>query len=291
MLTVNHITKQFYALKALNDVTLTVQPGEVLGLLGPNGAGKTTLFKLMAGLLTPDKGEIRPLNGHGWPTIGYKPDRLLFPDHMRVSSYLKMIAGLSNIPPAHIDKAVFDSLVKVDLIESANKRIQDCSKGMRQRLGLAQVLIGDPPLLLLDEPSNGLDPNAQADMHRRIHELHAAGKTIIISSHHLPEVANLCTQIIILNKGRIYYENSMEQALATRTHTTIEVDKELTLMEPTLTAMHEDIEVAGKVVTLRNEALPLRREIITMLLSADYDVLRVGERKRSLAEIYGEIVA
>ena len=187
MIEIRNVSKYFFSFKALDNVSLDLGKGEVVGLLGPNGAGKTTLFKLIAGLLHPDSGQIQPANGR-WPAIGYKPDQLLFPDQLRVSDYLTMMAGLCNLPPDAQEKAVFDALVQVDLVSQANKRIGDCSKGMRQRLGFAQAMLGNPPLLLLDEPSNGLDPNGQAELQALIKKLHAAGKTILLSSHQLEEV-------------------------------------------------------------------------------------------------------
>ncbi|KPK09873.1 MAG: hypothetical protein AMJ56_09745, partial [Anaerolineae bacterium SG8_19] len=156
MLEILNITKRFHTLVAVDNLTLDVPQGEVLGVLGPNGAGKTTLFKLIVGFLKPDRGLIRSREG-AWPTIGYKPERLLYPNHLRVHEYLNMVAAISNLPRGRIKKAVSESLERVDLTYAANKRIKECSKGMRQRLGLAQAMIGDPQLFLLDEPSNGLD--------------------------------------------------------------------------------------------------------------------------------------
>lgn len=289
MIEISNVTKKFYTLTALRDVSLRVPRGEVLGLLGPNGAGKTTLFRVMAGLLHPEEGNVRPI-GAFWPAIGYKPERLLFPNRLRVSQYLELVAGLCSSNKTEIEKAVLESLVWVDLLDAANKRIGECSKGMRQRLGLAQALIGDPPLLLLDEPTNGLDPEGQADIHERIQKLYAAGKTIVLSSHQLEEVTRVCTQLVILNKGRIHYENSMGEALATRTHTVIEVDRDLTAVSETLKALHPEVHINGDTLILREGAMDMRRQILTMLLAADYDILHVERKRVTLAEIYAEAV-
>ncbi len=261
MIEIRNITKRFYSLTALDNVSLTIPRGEVLGLLGPNGAGKTTLMKIVAGMLQPDSGQLLP-NGQGWPLIGFKPERLLFPNQLRVSQYLEMMAGLSNTPRNMIAAVVQNSLKMVGLHYAANKRIGDCSKGMRQRLGLAQVLIGDPPLLLLDEPSNGLDPEGQTDILQVIQSLHAAGKTVVISSHHLHEITQVCTQLVILNHGQIHYRNSMAEALAVRPHVLLRTDKDLTPMRDMFSALHPDISVEGSRLILKNEAMALRRPIL-----------------------------
>jgi ABC-2 type transport system ATP-binding protein len=286
---ISNVTKKFYSLTALNNVTLRVPRGEVLGLLGPNGAGKTTLFRIMAGLLHPEEGNVSP-SGNGWPAIGYKPERLLFPNRLRVGQYLELVAGLCSGNKAEIERAVLESLVWVDLLDTANMRIGECSKGMRQRLGLAQSLIGDPPLLLLDEPSNGLDPEGQADIHDRIQKLYAAGKTIVMSSHQLQEVTQVCTQLVVLNKGQVHYENSMADALATRTHTIIQVDRDVSQIADTLKALHSGVHINGETLMLKEGAMAMRRQILTMLLNADFDILHVERKRVTLAEIYAEAV-
>lgn len=289
MVEITNVTKRFYSLTAIDQVSLKVPRGEVVGLLGPNGAGKTTLLKLIAGLLKPDTGRIRPITGY-WPAIGYKPERLLFPNQLRVSRYLELVAGLSNIARSDIEKVVFESLARVDLLEAAGKKIKDCSKGMRQRLGLAQALIGNPPLLLLDEPSNGLDPDGQSDMHRCLRELHADGKTILMSSHQLQEVTEVCTHLAILNRGQVHYQNSMVDALTVRPHTIIHADKDLSPVRASLQTLHPDVQVEDNTAILRNEALAWRRQILTAVLQAGFDVIQVEQKNVTLAEIYAEVV-
>ncbi len=289
MITFDKVTKNYYSLTALDNVSLRIPRGEVLGLLGPNGAGKTTLIKLIAGLISPTAGNVYSDNG-AWPTIGYKPERLLFPNQMQVSEYLEMIAGCCNIPRHDIDRTVTESLSRVNLLNAANKKIRHISKGMRQRLGLAQAIIGDPPLLLLDEPSNGLDPEGQVEIGRYINELHASGKTIVLSSHQLHEVTQVCTQLVILNVGQIHYQNSMDAALALQPFVRIFTDRELSTIRPLLLSVHPGIEVEGEIVTLHDEAMKLRRQILTLLLNRNYDVLRVEQQRVTLDQIYAEAV-
>lgn len=289
MIEISNITKRFYSLVALDNVSLTIPRGEVLGLLGPNGAGKTTMMKIVAGFLQPDTGTVRPSNNI-WPVIGYKPERLLFPNELRVGQYLEIIAGLSNISSTQTKQIIGRSLEQVGLLKSINKTIKDCSKGMRQRLGLAQVLIGDPPLLLLDEPSNGLDPEGQTDILQVIQALHAMGKTLVISSHHLYEITQICTELVILNRGQIHYRNSMAEALAVRPHVSIITDKDLTPMHGLLHALHPDVQVDGQKLILKNEAMVLRRAAMAILLHNGYDILHVEQKRITLAEIYAKAV-
>ena len=289
MIEVDRVTKAFYSTIAVNDLSLATLEGEVVGILGPNGAGKTTLFKLLAGFLKPDKGRIRATNGR-WPAIGYKPERLLFPNQMRVSSYLEMVAALSNVSGRDIRRAVYESLSRVNLLDASHKQIKDCSKGMRQRLGLAQALIGDPPLLILDEPSNGLDPDGQAAMISHLLQLRQMGKTILLSSHQLHEVTQVCTHLVIMNRGQILYERPMADALVEKPHALIRVNQPLAPIAPLMTSLHPDIVVEDQEIILNDEAMGMRRQLLSILLAAGYDILKVEQRRVTLSEIYAEAV-
>lgn len=289
MIEIKNVTKQYHTLIALKNVSLTIHSGEVLGVLGPNGAGKTTLFKLLAGFLVPDAGTIYPTSQQ-WPAVGYKPERLNFPPKMRVVNYLRLIARLSNIPAVEVDKTVNRVLTQVNLMASRQKRIRECSKGMRQRLGLAQALIGDPPLLLLDEPSDGLDPQGQIEIQEEIRALQRAGKTILLSSHQLHEITDVCSRLIILNRGQIHYENEVQAALAERPHATITVNSDITPLKPLLQPLHPEMTIHEREVTLHNEAMQLRRQVMSIILSTGYDIVKVDQKRVTLSEIYREVV-
>jgi ABC-2 type transport system ATP-binding protein len=289
VLEILNVTKRFHTLVAVDNLTLKVPRGEVLGVLGPNGAGKTTLFRLIAGFLKPDHGYIRTTTGV-WPTIGYKAERLLFPNHLRVREYLNMVASISNLPKPKIKIAISESLERVDLAYAADKRIKECSKGMRQRLGLAQAMIGDPQILLLDEPSNGLDPEGQAEICYQIQKLNQDGKTIILASHQLQEVTQVCTYLVIMNQGSIHYQNQMKAALAERPHTKIVVNKDLSPLEKLLMKLHPDIELFDKEIVLNFDAIALRPNVLRILLSNGYDIVRIEQSRVTLAEIYAAAV-
>jgi ABC-2 type transport system ATP-binding protein len=287
----NQVSKKYYSLTALRDLTLTIPRGEVVGLLGPNGAGKTTLIKLIAGILMPTKGEIRVTESEaGWPTIGYKSERLVFPDNLVASQYLEMIAGLCNISRSQRDNVVLESLARVNLLAAANKQIKSLSKGMRQRLGLAQAIIGNPDLLLLDEPSSGLDPKGQDEMQSYIEELRLSGKTIIMSTHQLHEVTRACTYLVILKDGRVLYQSPMAEALTLRPHVAILVDRPLDGAKGLLSMVHPGIEVGNLEIILRDEAIGMRRQVLSILINQGFDIVKVEQRRITLDEIYAEAV-
>lgn len=290
MIEIVNVTKWYYDLAALDNVSLTIPRGQVVGLLGPNGAGKTTLIKIVAGLLQPDQGQVRPLN-QSWPSLGYKPERLLYPNHLRVKDYLLMVAGLSNLSGGQAETAVSHSLQQVQLTPHAHKKIGQCSRGMRQRIGLAQVLLGRPALLLLDEPSNGLDPAGQQDILATIRQIQAAGRTILISSHQLQEITDVCTYLIILDEGRVLYQNYMAEALAIRPHTVIHTDKDLSPLRDLLLQVTPHLTIEGQKLILEEQAMPLRRQIMVILLNANYDILRVDQKRTTLTELYNRVVA
>ncbi|MGB1251920.1 MAG: ABC transporter ATP-binding protein [Candidatus Promineifilaceae bacterium] len=286
---VNNVSKHFHHTHALRNVSLTIEQGEVIGLLGPNGAGKTTLFRIVAGLLRPDSGTVNPTSEY-WPVVAYKPDRLLYPNHQRVIEYLTMIAQLCNVSSARHIAVVNKSLEQANLLSAAQKPIRDLSKGMRQRLGLAQVLIGNPDLILLDEPTNGLDPVGQQEMLKHIAALKADGKTILISSHQLHEITAVCSQIIIMNKGRLRYINSVDAALGMRPQVRIETDRDLTPMLPWLKKLDSDLKISGSTLFIPEEAIDQRRHALTLLLGAGYDILGMDYNRVTLADIYTEAI-
>jgi ABC-2 type transport system ATP-binding protein len=147
--------------------------------------------------------------------------------------------------------------------------------------------------LLLDEPSNGLDPEGQSDICELIKQLHERGITVVLASHQLAEVTQVCTRLVIINQGSIHYEGSMEEALAERPHATIQVDKDLFSLTPIITSLHPDIEIDAdrRSVVLNHDAISLRPQVISILLSAGYDITSVQQSRVTLAEIYAEAVS
>ncbi len=218
--TVN-LTRKYGELVALDNLNLTIDQGTCFGFIGPNGAGKTTTIKILATLLKPTWGEAR-VDGHvvGYqnhlirPIIGYVPDFLGAYEDMLVSEYLEFFAACYSIHGAQRTKVIGEVLELTDLTGKRHSDVNGLSRGMQQRLSVARVLLHDPKVLLMDEPSSGLDPRARIEMRELLKELRRMGKTILISSHILFELAELCTAVGIIEQGKFIYSGSVQEMIA-----------------------------------------------------------------------------
>jgi ABC-2 type transport system ATP-binding protein len=207
-------------LVALNNLHLKIEEGECFGYIGPNGAGKTTTIKILATLLQPTWGEAR-VCGHvvGYesrmirPLIGYVPDFFGAYEDMVVQEYLEFFASAYNITGKQRTRVVGDVLELTDLVYKRDALVDSLSRGMQQRLSVARVLLHDPKVLFLDEPASGLDPRARIEIRELLKELHRMGKTIIISSHILHELAELCSTVGIIEQGELLFHGTLEEIL------------------------------------------------------------------------------
>jgi ABC-2 type transport system ATP-binding protein len=223
MIHIEHLTKRFGPLTAVDDLSLSIAPGEIFGFIGPNGAGKSTTMKILACLLRPDGGTAH-VCGHDTRrggeqirrVLGYMPDFLGVYDDLTVDEYLQFFAAAFAIPrKAGRRRAVIDSVLQLtDLTEKRHAMVDSLSRGMQQRLGVARVLIHDPKVLLLDEPASGLDPRARIEMRSLLQELGRMGKCLMVSSHILTELAEMCTSIGIIERGKLLYAGSIADAYA-----------------------------------------------------------------------------
>jgi ABC-2 type transport system ATP-binding protein len=206
MVSLQHINKSFGAQRVLNDVSLEIPDGQIVGLLGPNGAGKSTLMKILIGLWSADSGTVEAPS-----RIGYLPENNPLYDEMYVTEYLEFMAGLTN--RQIVNRQIVNELAElVGLSPEKHKHIRELSKGYRQRVGLAQALLGDPELLILDEPTTGLDPNQLVEIRALIRSLinpplseasPLINPSIILSTHIMQEVREMCDRIIILDHGTV----------------------------------------------------------------------------------------
>ncbi len=218
MIKVEHVQKRYRNVDALRDLNMEIPHGSIYGLIGPNGAGKTTLLRILGALIPPTKGEV-------WfddeevskaPSIiqrkiGYMPDFFgVYPDLTSVE-YLEFYAGIHGVPRAKRTRVVNDLLELVDLTTKREALVETLSRGMKQRLCLARALVHDPEVLLLDEPASGLDPRARVELRELLRTLQGMGKTIVISSHILLEMAEMCSEVAIIQGGKLVVSGSMDE--------------------------------------------------------------------------------
>jgi ABC-2 type transport system ATP-binding protein len=216
MIVTEHLSKWYGQVSGLNDVTVTVPPG-ITGLLGPNGAGKSTFMKLVTGQLKPSKGTIKILGEPIWANpklyhrIGFCPEQDAFYERMTGLGWVSALVALNGLEPAQAEAAARRALEAVDLLDAADKKIGAYSKGMRQRVKMAQALAHDPEVLILDEPLSGMDPLMRRRTIRLIREWGRAGKSVLVSSHILHEIESMTSNILLINNGRILAEGNVHQ--------------------------------------------------------------------------------
>ena len=212
----DHVSKWYGQVIGLNDVSVDVPPG-ITGLLGPNGAGKSTFMKLITGQLKPSKGVVKVLgepiwgNPHLYFEIGFCPEQDAFYERMTGLEWVTALVRLNGLSDTDADAAAKRALTAVDLMDAADKKIGAYSKGMRQRVKLAQAIVHDPALLILDEPLAGMDPLARRRTIRMIRDWARAGKSVIVSSHILHEIETMTGNILLINNGRILAEGDVHQ--------------------------------------------------------------------------------
>jgi ABC-2 type transport system ATP-binding protein len=219
MIECRDLTKKYGELFAVDRLSLKLEPGDVYGFIGPNGSGKTTTMRMLATLLNPSWGEAT-VCGHSIYTgakeirraIGFMPDFFGVYDDMKVTEYLEFFAAAYRIQGADRRKKVDQVLDYVDLGYKRDALVTSLSRGMTQRLGLARVLLHDPQVLLLDEPASGLDPRARIEMRELIKRLRKEHKTIMLSSHILPELAEICNKLGIIERGKLLFNGTVDEA-------------------------------------------------------------------------------
>lgn len=221
MIETRGLTRHFGATKAVEDLDLRVEPGEILGLLGPNGAGKTTTVKILTGMIKPTKGsawvagfdvEEDPLEVKR--RIGYVPEAGALYETLTAGEYLTMVANLRGIDGEHADRKINELLDLFDVLDARDRRLAGHSKGMRQKILISAALLDNPEVLFLDEPLNGVDANAALVVKQLLRELASQGRTILFCSHILEVVERICTRIVIVDKGRKIAEGAPERIAA-----------------------------------------------------------------------------
>jgi ABC-2 type transport system ATP-binding protein len=295
MIETNDLTKMYGDLYALNRLQMKLDKGDVYGFIGPNGAGKTTTMRILATLLNPSWGEAT-VCGYSIYTgakdirrlIGYMPDFFGVYDDMKVIEYLEFFAAAYRIKGPRRRKICEDVLELVDLTYKRDALVTSLSRGMTQRLGLARVLLHDPQVLLLDEPASGLDPRARIEIRGLLKELRNMGKTILVSSHILPELADICNKIGIIERGVLLVNGAVSDVMKqvrTKIVLNIGVVDGIDGAGETLT-QHQDIESVERrdghlVVTLKQEATDYSF-IPTLLVGKGYRLNLFKEEEMNL---------
>jgi ABC-2 type transport system ATP-binding protein len=279
---------------ALSQVSFSVAKGEVCAFLGPNGAGKTTSISILMGFLYADWGRIRvlgfePGSVHAKKRIGFVPENFAFYKHLNAEKLLQFHAKLAGVAEDKRIALIRDLIAKVGLSGYDKLKIGRYSRGMVQRLGIAQSLLGDPELLILDEPTSGLDPSGRKEVRDLVLNLKAAGKTIFLSSHLLSEVEQICDQAVIIDRGRVVRAGTMNTLLVTGDHVeiianTLPEDLEALLREwgATIERNANDVRIVA--------ASGRKREIVERLWLAGCDVWRLNPVKGSLEDLYMKLV-
>jgi ABC-2 type transport system ATP-binding protein len=286
------LTKRYGERLAVNDVSLTVRRGEVYGFLGPNGAGKTTTLRMLLGLVRPTSGAARVL-GHepGFPLamarIGALVEGPGFYPYLSGRDNLRVLARYRGLDGTDVEAA----LDRVDLRERGGDRFKSYSMGMKQRLGVAAALLGDPELLVLDEPTNGLDPAGMADMRRLIVELAGRGQTVLLSSHLLNEVEEICDRVGVISAGRLLTESTVADLRGAASV--------IVRATPPDVALAAAMGVAGDDAVqrlddgrLHLDVDPTRTaELTRALVDAGADVYEIRPSERSLEEVFFEMTS
>lgn len=220
MIEVSHLTKKYGGHLAVDDVSFTVEDGQIYGLLGPNGAGKSTIMNILTGYLSATSGQVT-VAGHPLPEeadeakacVGYLPEQPPLYPEMTVGEYLNFVAELKKVPRAQRKEQVLRAARRTGLEKVLPRLIRQLSKGYKQRVGIAQALLGSPKIIILDEPTVGLDPAQVIEMRKLIRELGKA-HTVILSSHILSEVQAVCQQVLILSKGKLAASGTLQELTA-----------------------------------------------------------------------------
>jgi len=303
-ITIENLTKYYGRQKAVDNISFTIKTGEVVGFLGPNGAGKSTTMKMITCYLQPSAGEIRLDNFSASKQpqeikkrIGYLPENNPLYLDMPIVDYLRFCAQLQGVPQAEISGRIRQMIDIVGLKLERYKKIGELSKGYRQRVGLAQALIHNPEVLILDEPTTGLDPNQIIEIRNLIKEL-GKDKTVILSSHILPEVEATCDRILIINRGKIVADgtaDSLRNQAQGAEQLTVNIEGETSLIAESLAALPTVAKVEilpekeGRYLVISKTGESSRKEIFNLCVAQNWYLLEMYGEETSLEDVFREL--
>jgi ABC-2 type transport system ATP-binding protein len=300
MIQVNGLTKDYGARRAIDNLTFDAEQGEIVGFLGPNGAGKTTTLRILTGYMPPTDGtaivagyDIVEESLEVRKRVGYLPETVPLYDDMTAVEYLKFMADLRKIPNS--GERAFETLEMVNLSERANSYIGNFSKGMRQRIGLAQALIHRPEVIILDEPTIGLDPAQVVEIRNVIREI-GKDRTVLLSTHILTEAQQICDRVLIINKGKIVAEDTpenLQSRLAGAQRVLVRVRGEADELSSKVSKVKgvRDVEAKadGSVEFEFSAGQDVRPQVAKAVIQAGFDLLEMRPIGLSLEEIFLEL--
>ena len=307
MIEVQNLTKRYGSITAVNNISFRVERGEILGFLGPNGAGKTTTMRIITGYMPPTEGRViiagfdaldQPIDAK--KRTGYLPETPpLYPD-MTVRDYLLFVAAIKNVPRVNRKAKVDQTLERARVTDMADRYCWKLSKGYRQRVGIAQALIHDPDVLILDEPTAGLDPRQIIETRQLIKDL-AGDHTIILSTHILPEVSQTCQRVVIINQGQVVAIDTPDNLTAQAGDSEVvylKIDTLGTNVTPTLTAVPgvtniSTTETNGTIVSLQVETQQgenIRQQLAAAVVNQGAGLLELRPIKMSLEEVFLSLI-
>ncbi|MFA5327788.1 MAG: gliding motility-associated ABC transporter ATP-binding subunit GldA [Prolixibacteraceae bacterium] len=296
---INQVSKFYGSQKALDQVSFEIETGELVGFLGPNGAGKSTLMKIITGYLSADGGNVT-INGEFVETknvsirsqIGYLPENNPLYTDLYVREYLEMVAGFYKLQKKK--EQVLKMIELTGLKTEQHKKIGALSKGYRQRVGLAQALIHDPQVLILDEPTTGLDPNQLEEIRQLIRTI-SANKTVMLSTHIMQEVEAICSRVVVINKGILVADGSIEQLragqFAQKQTVFVEFDKnpELKLLRNLQEIIKVDEILPGKFIAEAGDNIDIRPVLFKFAVKNQLVILTMKEQQQSLENVFQDL--
>lgn len=280
--------------EAVRDVSIRVATGTIHGLLGPNGAGKTTTLKMLLGLVRPTGGTFRILGEDsttpaGRRRVGFMPEQPYFPQHLTAGHALRLYALLAGVPRAEIPGRTAELLAQVGLEGRERGRLATFSRGMLQRLGIAQALINRPEVVVLDEPASGLDPVGQRDVRNLMLALRETGVTVLLSSHQLSEVETVCDEVSILNAGRVAAEGDLDRLLNVEGRTSVRANGLGDVLPPSIASLAESVAFSGRtsVFSVPDSAV---RHVVDAVDDAGGTVVSLSPMRDSLEDYFARLL-
>lgn len=298
-LTIQNLTKIYSAgwkresVKAVDDLSLSIDKGSVVGLIGPNGAGKSTAIYCILGLLIPDAGSIQifghpPESKQARSRLGFQSEIFHTYDYLKPKDTLKLYGQLSRLSEAELERRITPQLERLGLMHAQNRKVGSFSKGMKQRLGIAQALIHDPDLLILDEPFTGLDPQGRKEIGDIVFEEKRKGKTVFFSSHILSDIERLCDQVIMIRKGQVVLSGDLEDITTTEGRWSITVKGWSKVSGSPL----DDWELSINHSQTTTEIIcsgEQKDELLSKLLQLPVDIIGMRAHTQTLEELYMEL--